>query len=99
MKRIFDDGLGVSFTVPERPTVYQMLLYDGALGATGGADVFVRLWRGALAVLTEWECNSIPEPHNFDLSASTDMQAVEVIQFVGLAVGAHMRAARSLPKN
>lgn len=88
-----------SFTIPDKPTVRQQLAYVGAASGLRGAEMFLRLWEGAVDMLADWECKLIPDLEEFDLDEADNPAITEVIIWVGIQVRNHMNALDEVPKN
>lgn len=89
----------VYFTVPTRPTVRQQLAYLGGAAVLPGADLFIRLWEGAKALIDDWECKDLPDINEVDLDEIEDPAATAVIVWVGMRVSKHMNKLDEVPKN
>ena len=89
--------LQLSFVLPDRLTVRDVLRYDGAVETLVGAELYERLWAGVRALVQEWQCERIALDANLD--DVTDLGAVDVIKWAGLAVFSHVQAAKAIPKN
>jgi len=89
----------VYFTVPTRPTVRQQLAYLGGAAILPGAEMFIRLWEGAVALIDDWKCKTIPDINDFDLDNTDDLAATNIILWVGLRVREHMNKLDEVPKN
>ena len=98
---ITDETLGLTFQLPNRPTVRQMLEYEGAVGLSAGSDMYLRFWRAAPRVIVpdSWKCKLVEL--DTDLDDIHDPQAAEVIKYVALVLVSHMAKVKSgaLTKN
>ena len=94
-----EDEPKVRFTVPDRPSVRQQLQYLGAGVSAGGSDFFLSLWRGALVLVDEWECEIIPNPRKLDLNKADDLKITEVVTWVGMRVREFVNSLDNVPKN
>lgn len=94
-----NDDLKLSFTVGDRPTVRQQLEYMGAAVTLGGKDLFLALWRGALVLIQDWECELIPDPHKLDLEKVSDLKVTEAVTWAGMRVREFVNSLDELPKN
>ena len=89
--------LGVTFRVPDHPTVRQQLAYFSEAGMARGSQMFERLWLGALTLMEDWECELLPDP-KVDLDGLTDPKVVQVLLWSGLNVEVHMNQLEEIPK-
>jgi hypothetical protein len=89
--------LGVSFRVPDRPTVRQQLAYFSEAGMAVGKAMFERLWLGALTMITDWQCDFFKEPEG-GLEEVSDPRITEAILWASAKVQAHMNSLDDLPK-
>ena len=94
-----NDDPKVRFTVPDKPTVKQQLEYLGAATTMGGKDLFLALWRGALTLIDEWECEIIPDVHKVDLDKITSLKQTELVTWVGMQVRKFVNDLDDVPKN
>lgn len=86
------------FTVPDTVTVRHQLKFRG-MAALAGGDVYIRFWQAAKTIIDEWESEIIPDINEFDIDTSTDSRAVDVIQWTGELISAHMARIGIVPKN
>lgn len=86
------------FTIPERPTVRQQLEYYSLAGGLSVADMLMRYWNGAKALILEWQCEELPD-YKADLDSITSAKAAEVVIWAGMQVRNYMVSLDELPKN
>jgi hypothetical protein len=98
MPEFKNDKLGISFKVPDRPTVRQQLAYFSEAGAAAGREMFARLWLGALTLVADWKCEFMPKPEKVDIDEATDPRVTEAILWAGIRVERHMNSLEELPK-
>lgn len=98
MAKLENEKLGVSFTLPDKPTVRQQLAYYSETGLARGTELFESFWRGALLLIGDWQCEKMPDL-NADLDAITDPDASAVIIWAGTQVKLHMDRLDEVPKN
>lgn len=93
-----NEELGVRFTMPDKPTVRQMLRYRSVLPAREGrATLYEDLWYAIGEMAGGWECEVV-KPGD-DLDKIDDARAADVIAWV-IATGAnHMNRVGTVPKN
>ena len=89
---------GCTFEVPDRPTVRQQLEYFSATAGTAGNQMLVRFWMGAREVITNWECEALPDI-KVDLDDLTDPTQTDIIIWAGLQVKTHFNSLEDLPPN
>lgn len=97
--RYENDELGVAFTLPDAMTVRQQLAFRAQLGAAADGGPFVRYWQAAPTIVTEWQCERIPDMTAFDLDGNGDAGAADIIVWVGNTIAAHMADMETPPKN
>lgn len=61
MAEIINDKLGVSFTLPDNPSVSQILLFDSKMSELLGQPLFLKAWELAKVVVTDWKCELFPD--------------------------------------
>lgn len=98
LKKLENEGLGVSFEIPASPTVRQQLIYKGEVGLMVSAEIFVRYWNAALTMIQNWKCEDMPDP-KIDLDEISSPKAVEIIQWASMAVYGHISTLEETPKN
>lgn len=88
----------VSFELPDRPSVFQVVAYDSAKIEHDGQPLFIILWECARTVVTEWECESIPALDT-PLDTLTGMEAAQVVEWVGTQAVLWRNALNEVSKN
>ena len=96
MPEFTNKKLGVSFRVPDKPTVRQQLAYFSEAGMASGRKMFERLWLGALTLIEDWKCDFFQS--GAELDDVTDPRATEAILWASMRVQAHMNALDDVPK-
>lgn len=95
-----NERLGVTFSVPDKPTVRQQMAYYGAYGYSPvDKDRPVRMWEAALELIEAWECENIPDPKALDLDTETSPTAASVAIWAGSTVFVYMSDLDDVPKN
>ena len=89
----------VRFTIPEKPTVRQQLAYLGEASVLPSAEMFLRLWEGAVALIEDWECKLLPDLQKIDIDELNDPQVTEIILWVGMECRKRMSELDNIPKN
>lgn len=105
------ETLEARFTVPDHPTVREILKYDSERDREFGADIgfYERVWRAAKTLIQEWECpyfELYPVPKNENeeeiidiLDSTATGKVVDVIRWAGLAVFSYRVQLDELGKN
>ena len=91
------EGPEAQFMLPAHPTVEQQLNYFSAYADTVKLPMYLRLWRSAQVLITDWFCPVLPDP-GADLRALTNPDVTTVIIWAGQNVLSYMEALDSLPK-
>ena len=93
-----DQELETSFSVPEKPTVRQVLRYDSLVELGGiGEYGYERMWRGVEVFAEDWESPHVKPDDDLDNVESSE--AIDVIKWAGLAVWSYRQSLKDLPKN
>lgn len=85
------------FSVPDRITVRQQLTYYSE-ARVALRPLFERLWAGALPLITNWECEVMPDPQT-DLDSISATTVTQVIVWAGLEVKGYLDSLDEMPKN
>lgn len=88
-----------TFSIPDRPTVRQQLMYFSAAAAGVGQDALIRYWMAAKAIISEWDCELAPDLDKIDIDAMDDPKLTDVLIWVGTQVWVKMNQLDELPKN
>ena len=93
--------LDASFTLPDRPTVIQVLTYDSRRVEMDGKPGFIILWECAKTVITDWQAAALPDMRaSLDTVAEADAPAVaRIVEWAGIIVSTWRRALDATPKN
>lgn len=89
--------LGVRFTVPDRITVRQQLLYMGTLATREGDDILVRQWAAARTLIQDWHSEMFPDPAA-DLDSVEDRRIAKTLIWAGRTVLDHVIGLDAIPK-
>ena len=90
--------LKTSFSVPESPTVRQVLRYDSLVELGGiGEYGFERLWHGVKVMAENWKSPHIQPDDDIEMAATNE--AIDVIKWAGLSVFSYRQSLKELPKN
>ena len=93
-----DDYGGARLVVPDEPTVLQILLHDSVRYDANDKGAILNLWEMAKILITEWECESLPDM-NANLNEVTDARAARMIEWAGVTVSAYRRSLDAISKN
>lgn len=94
-----NEGLGVSFSLPERFTVRENLSFREHLGRVASDSAFIRYWVAALPIIKDWQCALIPDPAALDMDTETDAHIADIVQWTANSVAGHMMALVAPEKN
>ena len=100
MPEFTNERLGARFSLPDAPTVIQIVTYDSRRIELLNQPAFLVLWDCARTVIEKWECEAFPD-FNADLSdveGDADLIA-GVIEWAGTEVSAWRRSLRAVSKN
>lgn len=96
---IDNKDLGLYCEVPDKLTVRQQLAYQSTIGLAMDGNLYETHWEACKKLLTNWECESIPDIHNLDLDNETNPLVAEVIAFVCIRVRGHIANLERIEKN
>lgn len=99
MAEFKDEGLGLRFTIPDKPTIRQQLMFRDAILEARGKVNQIRMWEGALPLIDEWECAELEAPELLDLDKETNPKMANIITFVAGNVAGHMTGIGAVSKN
>lgn len=85
------DG-SAAFDIADRFTVREQLAYRSRIAEAIGQPMLLRLWAGALTVMTNWKSVPVPDAATFDMDASGDAAAADAIQWAANTAANHMAA-------
>ena len=85
------------FSVPDKITVRQQLQYFSE-ARSADRPVFERLWVGASLLITDWECEIMPD-YKISLDDISDPNVTDVLIWAGLAVMRHIDSLDNISKN
>jgi hypothetical protein len=88
---------GLSFSVPEKPSVLEVLAYDSARVDFAKSPAYVVMWECAKTWIKDWKCEKMPDP-NVDLNTVSDPIVWKIIKEVGLDVSGHRVAQEQISK-
>ena len=74
------------FTLPDKPTIRQVLVYDNTIemGRTA-PTMYVRLWTAALPLIQDWQSETVKLDIDLDGEYPGE-ESIEIIEWAGLAV-------------
>lgn len=98
MPKFDDQELGVSFSVPDAPTVRQVLRYDSLVElASNDLTTYERIWLGVKVFAEEWECDHVQPDSGLDEIATPE--AIEVMKYAGLVTYSYRLSLKEVEKN
>ena len=89
---------GCTFEVPDRPNVRQQLEYFSATAGAAGNQLLIRFWMGARELITNWECEALPD-YMADIESLTNPSQAEILTWAGLQVKTFFNNLEDLPPN
>ncbi len=89
---------GLTFEVPDEPSVMDLLRFDSARVDAMGGQAYLSLWEMAKTVITKWECEIFPD-HRADLNKINDPRVARMIEAAGVQVSRWRRMLDETPKN
>ena len=94
-----NDRLGVSFTLPDRPTVREQMRYFSTVRFTANPDRLECQWAAATALIREWKCARLPVLEAIDLDALTDPTDLNILVWASTQTVILMNDLEDVPKN
>ena len=90
---------GACFTVPDKPTVFQLADYDSRRYELKSYPSAILLWEMAKALIVEWECETFPDA-NSNLREITENanDITSIIEWAGTTVSAYRRSLDEISK-
>lgn len=96
--RFEDAELKTTFTVPDAPTVRQVLAYDSAVEMLVGKPTYERLWHGVIVLAQDWQSERVKlELAALDQTAGAEI--IQVIKWAGLCCFSFILELKQTPKN
>lgn len=93
------DALGVKFELPDRVTVRQQLAFRSRVAVVQPDEAFVAYWLAALGLLSDWECERVPDPAALNMDEAVEPAVADIVQYTANTAAAHMLALRHPGKN
>lgn len=85
-----NETLGVSFELPDDMTVREQLAFrERVFLAPGDTDTYSRYWAGVLPLLSNWECEAMPDPEALDLDTETRVKVANIVNWVANTAAGH----------
>lgn len=94
-----NETYGTKFSMPARPTVRQQMRWTSAISMGPVAAAFERVWYGMKPLITDWQCEIIANPFEFDLDESDDYRAHDIIVWAAEQASSHMASLRDVKKS
>lgn len=90
MKKFESKDLGVSFTLPDKMTARQQLVFRRkTAGFVEADDLYIRYWEAAVELVQDWECEKLPDPAAFDLDAEVAADVVDIVMYAANVTAGH----------
>lgn len=99
MAEFKNESLGLSFTLPDKPTVRQQMTYMSEAAFAFGKQRFEQYWLGAVAIVQDWKCDLVPDPARLNLDEATDPRVADIVMWVGWEVKEYITRLDNVPKN
>lgn len=98
------EALGCSFSLPEPFRMRHVMQFEAGRDearAAGGQFAPAINWAGALRVIENWECETLPKPHSLSPDDLGDAHGpvLQVIMWVGSQVSVYVMEKLFIPKN
>ncbi|MDD5517863.1 MAG: hypothetical protein PHV98_00745 [Candidatus Omnitrophica bacterium] len=87
MAIVENEKLGIKFSVPDKPTVYQILIFDSKLQESLRLPTFMKLWETAKTIVSDWECEIFPDFNvpleKIEGDEKNMVKIARIVEFVG----------------
>lgn len=90
--------VGVSFDLPDDPTVLQIVQYDSTRLERNGEAAIVILWECVKPLITEWVCEALPD-YKTPLDKVKSLHAAEAVEFTAFRGSEWRLGLDSISKN
>lgn len=92
--------LGVSFTLPDTPTVREQLKIDSRMALLFSVDDWYLVYFQAINhVINDWECEKVPNPKDLLVENETDPDITAIIVWTCKTVQDWRNNLGNVPKN
>ena len=100
MPEFTNKRLGARFSLPDAPTLIQLLTYDSRRIELMNQPAFLVLWECAQTLIVEWECEDFPD-FRVDLTKveGDATKLARVIEWAGSETSAWRRGLDTVSKN
>lgn len=98
MPKFTDERFGLEFTVPDKPSILQVLTYDSKHIELLDQPELLALWEMAKTIIDDWKCDALPDPE-IDILKLDDLHLIRLIEFVGMKVSGWRFGLDEVPKN
>lgn len=101
MAHFESDEIGVSFDLPDEPTVFEVIQYDSTYLERQGDPAIVILWECIKPLLRGWECAALQD-YNKPLNTITGadaMKAASAVEFAAFRGRAWRTGLDTVSKN
>ena len=96
-KKFDNPELQLAFELPAVLTIRQRLRFKGTLGSRMGADLYVRAWEAARALITGWSCPHVELDADIDQAGS--VQASDAIIWATMQTFDYVESVGATEKN
>jgi hypothetical protein len=90
---------GITFTIPDEPTIRQIMRYDSEVESRQGLSLYERLWAGVCAIAQDFTSDTGLELSVDVLDNPLDQASYENIKWASLAVFSYILDKKQVPKN
>ena len=73
------ETIKATFTLPDTLTVRQQLKFAAEIGKHAQEGYLIAYWEMGKTVLTNWQCDLIPDPSAVDIDTETDPRITKII--------------------
>ena len=99
MTAFTNERIGVSFELPERLSVRAQLHFRIAVAAADDTNWLIRYWQAALPLLSNWQCEALPDPAALDIDTADDPALTNIVQWTANTVAGFMLQLETPAKN
>lgn len=100
----YNEALDCRFTLPEPFRLRHVEQYEAGRNKAkaAGAQFPPSInWTGALEIVENWECETLPDPHNLSPAGLEDVHGsgLQIVMWAGSQVNVYVLAKLYIPKN
>lgn len=94
-----NEGLGVSFELPEKMTVRQQIAVRARVWDRNSDEpAALRFWFGMLPMIENWQCDDYPDPFQIDIDEETDVTVTQIITWASNQMAGYFYDKGMVPK-